>query len=229
MRLIAVTPTYNERDSIALLLQRLRLEQGVEQVVVVDDGSPDGTAEVVTGVAQRLGGVQLLRRDAKRGLASAYVAGFTLALELGADRVVQLDADLSHDPAALPRLLGSPAQLVLGSRYVPGGGTRHWAPHRRALSRFGSLYARACLGLPYRDLTGGYKLWRAEALRAVLQEPMRADGYAFQVETTLRAHRQGFSIAEVPIVFTERSHGASKMSLRVAAEASWLVPALRLK
>ena len=161
------------------------------------------------------------------GLASAYVDGFRRALDLGADRVVQMDADLSHDPADVPRLLASHADLVLGSRYVPGGGTRNWPLPRRLLSRFGSVYARLWLGLPQRDLTGGFKAWRRETLQGVLGAPVDSEGYAFQVEMTLRAIRAGSTVEEVPIVFTERADGTSKMTPAIAIEACLLVPRLR--
>ncbi|MCK6527580.1 polyprenol monophosphomannose synthase [Myxococcota bacterium] len=228
MRVAIVTPTYNERENVGELIARLAAAVPGATVVVVDDGSPDGTADAVDEVARERPGVHLLRRPGKAGLASAYVTGFHLALALGAERIVQIDADLSHDPADVPRLLAEPADLVLGSRHVPGGGTRDWSLHRRILSRFGSAYARACLGLPQRDLTGGFKAWRAAPLRRVLSRPLLADGYAFQVETTQRAVRAGCSVVEVPIVFTERARGASKMRLPIALEAALLVPALRL-
>lgn len=229
MKTFVVTPTYNERETIGALLSRLRGLAEPPEVLVVDDGSPDGTAAHVTDFAAADPGVHLLARPGKAGLASAYVAGFSRALALGAERVVQMDADLSHDPDDVPRLLASAADLALGSRYVSGGGTRNWPVHRRALSRFGSFYARSWLGLPWHDLTGGFKAWRRPALEQALSRPMRSDGYAFQVEMTLRAVEAGFTIDELPIVFTERAGGRSKMSARVALEAAWLVPTLRFR
>ena len=217
MSAFVVTPTYNESENLPTLVEKL----GDVRILVVDDGSPDGTGDL----AEELG-CDVLRRPGKQGLASAYVDGMTRALELGATRVVQMDADLSHDPADVPRLLASEADLALGSRYVPGGGTRGWPLHRKLLSRGGSIYSRLWLGLPYRDLTGGFKAWRAETLRAVLAEPIASEGYAFQVEMTVRAHRLGASIEEIPIVFTERVAGASKMSAKIAIEAARLIPRL---
>ena len=218
-----VTPTYNELDNIRRLLARLADQVPDARVLVVDDGD-DGTAEE----AQALG-AEVLRRPGKQGLASAYVQGMCEALERGATAVVQMDADLSHDPADVPRLFAASADLALGSRYVPGGGTRNWPLRRQALSRFGSLYSRICLGLPFRDLTGGFKRWRAPLLRRVLARPIESGGYAFQVEMTLRAHRFGASIEEVPIVFTEREEGVSKMSRDIAIEAALLIPRLRFR
>ena len=222
MKSLVVTPTYNERDNIVTLVERLARHD--IQVLVVDDGSPDGTAELA-----RKAGAQVLEREGKLGLASAYVTGFQRALELGAERVVQMDADLSHDPDDVPRLLDADADLALGSRYVDGGGTKNWPLSRRLLSRGGSLYSRLVLGLPQRDLTGGFKCWDAELLRRVLRTPVRSQGYAFQVEMTLRATRAGARIVEVPILFTERVEGASKMSRDIAIEAALVIPLLRFR
>lgn len=227
MRTLVVTPTYNEVDNIRALIDGLRGVLPEIEVLVVDDGSPDGTADRVREADAALGGIHLLERQGKQGLASAYVAGFRWGLEAGADRLVQMDADLSHDPADVPRLLESTADLALGSRYVPGGGTEGWPLHRELLSRFGSRYARLWLGLPQRDLTGGFKAWHADVLRRVLERPLESDGYAFQVEMTLRAIRLGASVQELPIVFTERVAGNSKMSRKIAIEAALLVPRLR--
>lgn len=229
MKTIVVTPTYNERDSVGALISRLRGLPEAPDVLVVDDGSPDGTAQLVRELSEVDPAVHLLSRPGKAGLASAYVAGFRAALAMGAERVVQMDADLSHDPDDVPRLLASGADLALGSRYVAGGGTRNWPVHRRAVSRFGSIYARQWLSLPQRDLTGGFKAWRRAALESALEAPVRSEGYTFQVEMTLRAVRAGFWVEELPIVFTERAVGSSKMSARVALEAAWLVPALRFR
>lgn len=218
-----VTPTYNERDNIERLLTRLRQDAPDARVLVVDDGD-DGTAELAADM-----GAEVLRRKGKQGLASAYVQGMSRALELGATHVVQMDADLSHDPADVPRLFDATADLAIGSRYVPGGGTRNWPLNRRLLSRFGSLYSRLALTLPYRDLTGGFKRWKAALLRQVLASPIESEGYAFQVEMTLRAHRLGARIEELPIVFTEREEGVSKMSRDIAIEAALLIPRLRFR
>jgi dolichol-phosphate mannosyltransferase len=194
-------------------------------ILVVDDASPDGTA----ALAEKLG-AEVLRRPRKLGLGSAYVAGFTRALVHDPELVCQMDADGSHDPADLPRLIAlarDGADLALGSRYVPGGGVAGWHLARRAISRAGCLYARTVLRVPVRDLTGGLKTWRAGALRAIEPASVRSQGYAFQVELTHRALRRGLRVVETPIVFRERGAGRSKMTLRIALEAAWLVPALR--
>ena len=223
----AVVPTWNERECLPALVGRLRAAAPGLRILVVDDDSPDGTGELALELGRELGGVELLRRTGRGGLASAYVDGFRRALDAGADRVVQMDADGSHRPEDVPRLLETDADLVLGSRYVPGGSTPGWPWRRELLSRFGSVYARLWLGLPHRDLTGGFKAWRRGALEAALAEPLRSEGYAFQVEMTLRAARAGASVTEVPIVFPQRVAGSSKMSGRIALEAALLVPRLR--
>jgi dolichol-phosphate mannosyltransferase len=194
-------------------------------ILVVDDASPDGTA----ALAEKLG-AEMLHRPRKLGLGSAYVAGFTRALAHDPELVCQMDADGSHDPADLPRLIAlarDGADLALGSRYVPGGGVAGWHLARRAISRAGCLYARAVLRVPVRDLTGGLKTWRAGALRAIEPASVRSQGYAFQVELTHRALRRGLRVVETPIVFRERGAGRSKMTPRIALEAAWVVPALR--
>ena len=229
MSVVVVVHTYNESRNIAELVQRVQASVPDARLLVVDDGSPDGTADLAVEAGRRHGApVEVLRRPAKQGLGSAYMAGFDGALQTGATRVVQMDADLSHDPADLPRLLAPEADLVLGSRYVPGGGTRHWPLHRRVLSRGGSWYARLWLGLPHHDLTGGFKAWRAPLLRRLLALGPTSEGYVFQVEMTWRAVGLGASVVEVPIVFTERVGGVSKMSRQIALEAVRRVPELRL-
>lgn len=227
MRTWVVTPTYNERENIDTLVGRLLSLDAQVSLVVVDDASPDGTGARVAELARENPRVVLLSRSGKAGLASAYLQGFRRALAAGAERIVQMDADLSHNPDDVPRLLAADADLVLGSRYVAGGGVRNWPLYRQVLSRGGSAYARTLLGLAVRDLTGGFKAWRAEALRAVLDGPVASNGYVFQAETTLRAARLGLRILEVPIVFTEREGGVSKMSGAIAIEAAWKVPSLR--
>jgi dolichol-phosphate mannosyltransferase len=222
-----ILPTYDEAATLADVVAAARAALAGEdlQILEVDDASPDGTG----ALAERLG-ANVLHRSAKLGLGSAYVAGFARALEAGAGLVCQLDADGSHDPAALPGMLAlarSEADLVLGSRYVPGGGIVGWHRARRAVSRVGCVYARAVLRVPVRDLTGGMKVWRADALRAIDPATVRSHGYAFQVELTYRALLHGLRVAETPIVFRERRAGVSKMTPRIALEAAWLVPALR--
>jgi len=222
-----ILPTYDEAASLGGVVAGARAALAGEdlRILVVDDGSPDGTG----ALAERLG-TEVLHRPAKLGLGSAYVAGFARALAGGAELVCQLDADGSHDPAALPGLLAlarGGADLALGSRYVPGGAVVGWHPARRAVSRAGCSYARTVLRVPVRDLTGGMKVWRAGALRAIDPAAVRSQGYAFQVELTYRALLRGLRVAETPIVFRERSAGRSKMTPRIALEAAWLVPALR--
>jgi dolichol-phosphate mannosyltransferase len=223
-----LVPTYNEADNLEPLVRAVRVAVPDAQVLVIDDGSPDGTG----AIADRLADVEVLHRASKGGLGSAYVAGFSHALDNGAATVVQMDADFSHDPADLPRLLervAAGADLALGSRYVPGGGITDWGPLRRGVSRGGCVYARRVLGVGVRDLTGGFKAWRSTTLQALDYASVRSQGYVFQVELTYRAVQLGLRVDEVPIVFREREHGRSKMSARIALEAAWLVPALRLR
>jgi dolichol-phosphate mannosyltransferase len=222
-----ILPTYDEAAALAGVVGAARAALAGEdhRILVVDDASPDGTG----ALAEQLG-VEVLHRPMKLGLGSAYVAGFERALAGGAELVCQLDADGSHDPAALPGMLAlarASADLVLGSRYVPGGAIVGWHPARRAVSSAGCRYARAVLRVPVRDLTGGMKVWRADAVRAIEPATVRSQGYAFQVELTYRALQRGLRVAEIPIVFRERSAGASKMTPWIALEAAWIVPALR--
>jgi dolichol-phosphate mannosyltransferase len=228
-------PTYNEAENIGPLvrasLPRLQ-EAGVDpHVLVIDDASPDGTGELADRLAEELPAVEVLHRPRKQGLGRAYLAGFELALGRGAEYVLEMDSDFSHEPADLPRLIAAAgaADLALGSRYVPGGGVTEWGVVRRALSRGGSWYARTLLGVPVRDLTGGFKCFRRRVLEALDLASVHADGYGFQIELTYRAIKAGFSVVEVPIVFHERRVGRSKMTARIAIEAVWKVPALRLR
>jgi dolichol-phosphate mannosyltransferase len=235
VRLLICLPTYNERANLEPVLRRLGeevpelAEDG--RVLVVDDSSPDGTGELAERLAAELPYVSVLNRSRKEGLGPAYVAGFRWALERGAERIVQMDSDLSHDPADVPRLLAATADadLALGSRYVPGGGTENWGRGRQGISRFGSFYARAVLGVSIRDLTGGFKCWRREALETVPFDRIRTRGYAFQIETTYRALAAGLRVVEVPIVFAERRAGGSKMTRSIVLEAMTKVPELRLR
>ena len=232
--LVVCLPTYNERENLERMvsaLGRVFAEAGLDgRVLVIDDGSPDGTGEIADRLAAELPFVSVLHRERKEGLGPAYLAGFRQALADGADLVMEIDCDFSHDPADVPRLVAATAaaDLVLGSRYVAGGGTRNWGLLRRAISRFGSLYAQLLLGLPVRDLTGGFKCYRRAVLETIRLERISSKGYAFQVETTYRAVRAGLRVAEVPIVFVDREAGGSKMSRQIALEAMWKVPALRL-
>jgi dolichol-phosphate mannosyltransferase len=227
-----ILPTYNEAEClepmVTAVLDALAGED--PRVLVVDDASPDGTGQIADRLAAEHPRVEVLHRPAKAGLGQAYVAGFARALDAGAGCVFEMDCDFSHDPADLPRLLArarAGADLVLGSRYMPGGGVENWGLVRRALSRGGSLYARAVLGVAIRDLTGGFKCFRAATLEAIDPASVRSQGYAFQVELTWRVLRAGLRVEEVPIVFHERRNGASKMTWRIALEAAWIVPSLR--
>ena len=235
MRLVICLPTYNERANLAPLARRLGdvlADSGAEgRILVIDDSSPDGTGELADRLSGELPFLSVLHRARKEGLGPAYVAGFRWALDRGAERIVQMDADFSHDPADVPRLLAATerAALALGSRYVEGGGTKNWGKGRQAISRFGSLYARTILGVGVHDLTGGFKCWRREALDALPLDRIRTKGYAFQIETTYRALRAGFEVQEIPIVFAERRSGGSKMTRGIVLEAMWKVPELRLR
>jgi dolichol-phosphate mannosyltransferase len=230
-----ILPTYNEAENIDALVRAAdtQLESiGVgHTILVVDDGSPDGTGEIADRVAAELPPVRVLHRPRKAGLGRAYLAGFAMALAAGAELILEMDSDFSHDPADLPRLIAASeaADLVLGSRYVPGGGITEWGRLRRLLSRGGSAYARILLGVPVRDLTGGFKCFHRQVLEAIDLEHVHADGYGFQIELTYKAVKAGFTVAEVPILFRERRVGSSKMNARIAMEAVWKVPALRLR
>ncbi len=230
-----ILPTYDEAETIEAVVRAAdavlaRAAPEGHRILVVDDDSPDGTGQIADRLAAELGALHVLHRPVREGLGPAYLAGFARALDEGAAFVIEMDSDLSHDPADLERLLATvrgPVDLALGSRYVPGGGVSDWSRTRRLVSRGGSWYARRVLGLGVRDVTGGFKCFRAEVLRAVELPSVRSHGYAFQVELTYRTMRQGFRVHEVPIMFRERRHGTSKMNWRIAAEAVLMVPGLR--
>ncbi|HEU4599299.1 MAG TPA: polyprenol monophosphomannose synthase [Solirubrobacterales bacterium] len=225
-----ILPTYNEAENLEPLVEAARAKlPAAAQVLVVDDDSPDGTGRIADRLAERHDNVRVLHRARKEGLGPAYIAGVREALAGGAGLILEMDSDFSHDPAYLPRLLEAAerADVVLGSRYVPGGGVSDWGPLRRAISRGGSTYARLALGLEVRDLTGGFKCFRREVLEAINLDTVRARGYAFQVELTYRAVQHGFQVVEVPIVFRDRRVGSSKMDLSIVAEAIWRLPLLR--
>jgi dolichol-phosphate mannosyltransferase len=233
-RIWIVMPTYNEAMNVAAIVRAAdaeleRFAPGDHRILIVDDQSPDGTGEIADQLARELAGVEVLHRAQKTGLGHAYLDGFAHALAGGAELVCEMDADFSHDPRYLPDLLraATDADLVLGSRYVDGGGVRNWGLVRRIVSRGGGLYARAILGVDVHDLTGGFKCIRREVLEAIDLPSVRAEGYVFQVEVTYRAALAGFRVREIPIVFVDREQGASKMSSRIAFEAIWLVPRLR--
>jgi dolichol-phosphate mannosyltransferase len=227
-----ILPTYNEAENLERLVTAVR-ERLPEprHVLIVDDSSPDGTGEIADRLAAAHEDVSVLHRPVKEGLGPAYLAGFRRALDAGAELVIEMDADFSHDPAYLPQLLRAAenADVVIGSRYVPGGGVTEWGGLRRFISRGGSAYARKSLGLRIRDLTGGFKCIRREVLEAIDLDTINSRGYAFQVETTYRAILAGFRVVEVPIVFRDRREGSSKMSKAIIAEAVWRVPAMRLR
>jgi dolichol-phosphate mannosyltransferase len=225
-----IVPTYNERENIGVLVPRLLAVPGL-RVLIVDDGSPDGTGRIADSLAAELPGVRVLHRAAKEGLGRAYLAGFAVALAEGAELVLEMDSDFSHDPADLPRLIAAAgaADLVLGSRYVTGGGVVNWGLLRRVVSRGGCAYARLVLGTSVRDLTGGFKCFNRRVLESIELDKVQANGYQFQIELTYRTVRAGFRVAEVPILFRERRFGESKMTPRIAVEAVFRVPALRLR
>ncbi len=225
-----VLPTYNEVENIEAFVAAVRTELPPSaHVLIVDDSSPDGTGKVADRLAAEDPGLSVLHRPRKEGLGPAYIAGFRRALAEGAGLVLEMDSDFSHDPRYLPALLDASgrADLVIGSRYVPGGGVGDWTPLRRAISRAGSSYARLVLGLSVRDLTAGFKCFRREVLEAIDLAAVSSRGYAFQVELTYRAIQLGFDVVEVPIVFRERREGSSKMGHSIVAEAVWRVPLLR--
>jgi dolichol-phosphate mannosyltransferase len=223
---VVVLPTYNEAENIGDVLARVRVAVPDARVLVVDDNSPDGTADLAEHAALALGNIEVLRRPGKAGLGSAYRAGFRWGMEHGADVLVEMDSDLSHDPASLPSLLAAldhGADLAIGSRYVPGGSIPNWAWHRRWLSRWGNRYAAGVLGLGVRDATAGFRAYRVEVLRKIDLDTVRADGYGFQIEMAYRVFGNGGRIVEVPIAFVDRVRGTSKMSGRIVVEALELV------
>jgi len=227
-------PTYNERENLEAIVRALAdvlARAGLDgRVLVVDDASPDGTGEIADRLAAEHEFVRVLHRERKEGLGPAYLAGFHRVLAEGAELVMEMDADFSHDPNDVPRLVraAEAADLVVGSRYVAGGGVRNWGAVRRTVSRGGCLYAQAILGLGVRDSTAGFKVFRREVLETIDLDAIRSKGYAFQIETVYRAVRAGFRVTEVPITFADRETGSSKMSRRIVLEAVAKVPALRL-
>ena len=229
MRALVVVPTYNEAASLPRVVERLqRAAAGAEDdihLLIVDDSSPDGTGDIADRLAAEASWVDVLHRPGKSGLGSAYRAGFAWGLERGYDALCEMDADLSHDPADVPRLLAAlrGADLVIGSRYVPGGGVVDWPWHRRALSRGGNRYVQTMTGMPVEDATAGFRAFRAAVVTALDLSTVRSDGYSFQLEMALRTWRLGFRVMEVPITFVERTEGASKISRAIVVEALWRV------
>ena len=227
---LIIVPTYNERENLSRLVGAVLAEVPETHILVVDDASPDGTGEIADELAAGDERIQVMHRAGKLGLGTAYIAGFKHALAGDYDLIQEMDCDFSHDPRHLPEFRAAieGADLVLGSRYVPGGGTLNWPISRQILSRGGSLYARSVLGLPYRDLTGGFKCFRRRVLEALPLDSVSSEGYAFQIEMTWRAHRASFQIREIPITFAEREVGASKMSRRIFWEGVTMCWRLRL-
>jgi len=225
VRTLVITPTYVEAENIDEFLRRTRAALPSADILVVDDNSPDGTADIAERVAKELGNIEVLRRPAKKGLGNAYRAGFGIGIDRGYDYICQMDADLSHDPAQLPRLIAATEQadVVIGSRYVPGGAVVNWPRRRRMLSRFANMYIRVVTRLNTRDCTSGYRCWRRDVLASLPLDRFRSDGYSFLVEMLHVAASQGWRTAEVPITFVERRVGQSKLSAGVLME-SMLTP-----
>ncbi len=227
---VVVIPTYNERENLPVVCQQvLQATQGRVHVLIVDDNSPDGTGILADELAAQHPQIHVLHREHKEGLGRAYVAGFKRALEMGYDRIAQMDADLSHSPADLPILIAHTehADVTMGSRYVPGGDVADWARWRYYLSRYANIYVELVTGIPVIDATSGYRCYRREVLESIDLDTIRSNGYAFQIEMAYRAYRHGFHIQEIPIVFTERRAGRSKLSRKVIWEAIWLPWKLR--
>jgi dolichol-phosphate mannosyltransferase len=229
VKAVVCLPTYNERENLERMLRALA-DKGVE-VLVIDDNSPDGTGELADRLAAELGFISVLHRERKEGLGPAYLAGFRRALAEGADLVLEMDADFSHDPADVPRLVAAAdgTDLVLGSRYVEGGSIPNWGRVRRFISSGGSWYARVLLGVAVRDLTCGFRCYRRVVLETIDLDAIDSRGYAFQIEGTYRTLRAGFRVVEIPITFVDREQGGSKMSRSIVLEAIWKVPVLRLR
>lgn len=226
MKVLVITPTYNERESLPDTISRLRQAVPTADVLIADDNSPDGTGELADQLAADDANIHVLHRQGKQGLGAAYVAGFYWGMERGYDVLVEMDADGSHRPEQLPLLLDeieAGADLVLGSRWVPGGSTVNWPASRQFLSRGGNIYSRLALGVPTRDITGGYRAFRVETLKAISLDTVASQGYCFQVDLALRAIEAGFDVREVPITFVERAQGVSKMSGNIVREALWRV------
>lgn len=224
-RILVIVPTYNERESLPIIVERIRSSVPDAHVLIADDNSPDGTGDVADELAASDAHVQVMHRHSKDGLGAAYIAGFTWGLQNGFEVLVEMDADGSHQPEQLPRLLGAlrDADLVLGSRWVSGGGTQNWSKGREVLSRGGNFYTRTMLGVPLHDATGGYRAFRADTLRGIDLHTVASQGYCFQVDLAWRAVQRGFTVTEVPITFVEREIGTSKMSRAIVAEALWRV------
>lgn len=230
-----ILPTYNERENlerfVSALLEVFKTNSLDGRIIVVDDGSPDGTGEIADELAARLENLSVIHRSRKEGIGPAYVAGFKQALTTDTQFIFEMDSDFSHDPANVPRMLKAVggADLVLGSRYVPGGGVKNWGLLRRIISRWGGIYARLVLGVPVNDLTGGFKCFRRKVLESLDLDSVSSHGYGFQIELTFKAIKKGFRVKEIPITFSDRALGQSKMSKRIVLEAAVMVWKLRLR
>lgn len=228
---LIIVPTYNEGANIESLVSKLLQFEPSANLLIVDDNSPDGTGNTISKIASKDQRVHLLMRSGPRSFAKAYIDGFSWALQNGYSRIVQMDADLSHDPADVPRLLEklSSSDVVIGSRYIKGGGVSGWQYYRKVLSRGGNIYARLWLGVPYRDLTGGFIAQKIEVLKSIPYKTIHSDGYSFLIELKFLMHRAGFKISEVPIHFENRRQGSSKLSSNIIVEAAFGVPLIRFK
>lgn len=219
MKTLVVIPTYDEKDNVAAMAEALFAVDPSLEILFVDDNSPDGTGDVIEGLIKNDSRIHCLHREKKEGLAKAYLAGFKHAIELGADRIVQMDCDFSHDPKDVPRLVAEDADLVIGSRYVKGGATPGWPFKRRLISRMGGIFIRTVTGMPLKDPTGGFKCWKVSALKAMEYDTIESAGYSFQLEMNHRAWKTGLEIREIPIIFTDRVKGYSKISAGIAVES----------
>lgn len=219
MKTLVVIPTYDERDNVAAMAEALFAVDESLEILFVDDNSPDGTGDVIEGLIKNDSRIHCLHREKKEGLAKAYLAGFKRAIELGADRIVQMDCDFSHDPKDVPRLVAEDADLVIGSRYIKGGATPGWPFKRRLISRMGGIFIRTVTGMPLKDPTGGFKCWKVSALKAMEYDTIESAGYSFQLEMNHRAWKTGLEIREIPIIFTDRVKGYSKISAGIAVES----------
>lgn len=219
MKTLVVIPTYDEKDNVATMAEALFAVDPSLEILFVDDNSPDGTGDVIEGLIKNDSRIHCLHREKKEGLAKAYLAGFKRAIELGADRIVQMDCDFSHDPKDVPRLVAEDTDLVIGSRYVKGGATPGWPFKRRLISRMGGIFIRTVTGMPLKDPTGGFKCWKVSALKAMEYDTIESAGYSFQLEMNHRAWKTGLKISEIPIIFTDRVKGYSKISAGIAVES----------
>lgn len=219
MKTLVVIPTYDEKDNVAAMAEALFAVDSSLEILFVDDNSPDGTGDVIEGLIKNDSRIHCLHREKKEGLAKAYLAGFKCAIELGADKIVQMDCDFSHDPKDVPRLVAEDSDLVIGSRYVKGGATPGWPFKRRFISRMGGIFIRTVTGMPLKDPTGGFKCWKVSALKAMQYDTIESAGYSFQLEMNHRAWKTGLKISEIPIIFTDRVKGYSKISAGIAVES----------